>query len=216
MAVPMLKQALQKQPDFVDAYLHLALAYLRLGRAKDADQIVATAQKRFPGDADAITQFYAQMRARVKQAPRPGALDKDVASAPPAGPDNPHADVDAAPAPPGSSAAAGRRVAGTVELDPALQGQLPAGGVLFVFARATGVSGGPPAAAKRLVPSGFPLRFELTDADSMMGQPLPGTLRLEARLDTDGDPRTQDPKDPKGVLDNVAVGTSGLKLVLTR
>ena len=30
----------------------------------------------------------------------------------------------------------------------------------------------------------------------MMGQPLPASFRLEARLDSDGDPLTKPPSDP--------------------
>jgi hypothetical protein len=83
------------------------------------------------------------------------------------------------------------------------------------LARAAGVTAGPPLAVKRLVPSAFPLAFELSDGDSMTGQPLPERVRIEARLDSDGNAATRDPNDPKGALDNVAVGAGGLKLVLS-
>ena len=48
----------------------------------------------------------------------------------------------------------------------------------------------------------------------MMGQPLPTRARLEARVDSDGDPLTRDAKDPKAQLDGVAAGSSRLRLVL--
>jgi len=56
--------------------------------------------------------------------------------------------------------------------------------------------------------SAFPLTFDVSAADSMMGQPLPPKMRLEARIDSDGDAMTKDPKDPVAVVDNVAAGSS--------
>jgi hypothetical protein len=61
---------------------------------------------------------------------------------------------------------------------------------------------------KRLPVSAFPLTVDLSAADSMMGQPLPPKIRLEARIDSDGDPLTRDPKDPITSADNVAVGSN--------
>ena len=37
----------------------------------------------------------------------------------------------------------------------------------------------------------------------MMGQPLPDSLLIEARLDSDGDPTTRPPSDPKARADRV-------------
>jgi hypothetical protein len=70
------------------------------------------------------------------------------------------------------------------------------------------VNGGPPAAVKRLPISTFPITVDLSAADSMMGQPLPKKMRIEARIDSDGDPLTKDPKDPSAVLDGVMMGQS--------
>jgi cytochrome c-type biogenesis protein CcmH len=102
-----------------------------------------------------------------------------------------------------------------VDVDPSLRNKLPPGGVLFVFARAAGASEGPPVAVKRL-PARFPAAFELSEADSMMGQPLPDRLLIEARLDEDGDPTTRSPTDPKARLDRVKVGRTDVQLVLKR
>lgn len=55
----------------------------------------------------------------------------------------------------------------TVELDPALRAATPPGAVLFVFAKRVD-GAGPPVAAKRLPVSAFPMRLELSDADSIM------------------------------------------------
>jgi hypothetical protein len=66
----------------------------------------------------------------------------------------------------------------------------------------------------RLPASGFPLRFEMGDGNSMSGAPLPDSLRLDARVDADGDAATKDPNDPRASLDGVALGRSDVKLVL--
>jgi hypothetical protein len=68
---------------------------------------------------------------------------------------------------------------------------------------------------KRLAAT-FPASFELSEADSMMGQPLPDRLSIEARLDSDGDPTTRPPTDPKARLDKVQVGRTDIHLVLKR
>jgi cytochrome c-type biogenesis protein CcmH/NrfG len=81
-------------------------------------------------------------------------------------------------------------------------------GMIFVIARAAGVTAGPPVAVKRLPVSTFPMTIDLSQSDSMMGQPLPQKMRIEARIDSDGDPLTKDPKDPSGVLDGVVAGQS--------
>ena len=47
----------------------------------------------------------------------------------------------------------------------------------------------------------------------MMGQPLPERVRIEARLDSDGDAATRNPADPSGAQDPVALG-SALKITL--
>ncbi|HEX2122198.1 MAG TPA: hypothetical protein VHL59_11195 [Thermoanaerobaculia bacterium] len=39
-----------------------------------------------------------------------------------------------------------------------------------------------------------------------MGQPLPDTFRIEARLDSDGNATTKPPTDPSAMQDGVAPG----------
>ena len=77
-----------------------------------------------------------------------------------------------------------------VTLDPTLAREVQPGAVLFVFARPAGSEGGPPVAAKRLVPERFPVSLELGDGDS----PMPtaklfaqGDVVLVARLSRTGD-----------------------------
>ncbi len=82
-------------------------------------------------------------------------------------------------------------IRGTLRLDDSVRArELPSGGVLFVIARGPG--GGPPLAVRRLVPTGFPVDFEIGPADAMIqGRPFEGPIRLSARLDADGDPMTR-------------------------
>ena len=209
-------------PELIDGYVYLALTYARMGKMRDAEATVARASKRFPDRAAEFRKFLADLR---KQEPPPA----QASTAPAAAKANPHAGIDA-PADP-APRSAGARVAGTIDLDPSLRNTLAPGAILFVFARAAGVTDGPPVAVKRL-PATFPAPFELSEADSMMGQPLPDRLltqtrrrahrtcpdRLlsEARLDSDGDPTTRPPTDPKARLDKVKTGRTDLRLILKR
>ncbi len=52
------------------------------------------------------------------------------------------------------------------------------------------------------------MTIDLSSADSMMGQQLPAKMRIEARIDSDGDPLTRDPSDPSAFVDGVAMGKS--------
>lgn len=82
------------------------------------------------------------------------------------------------------------------------------GAAVFIIARAAGVTSGPPIAVKRLPVSAFPMDVEISSADSMTGQQLPSTVRIEARVDADGDPLTKGPADRTAVKDGVRVGES--------
>ena len=208
-AVTLLTKALASDPDLIDAYAYLALGYMRLGRPRDAEAAIATASKRFP-DRAADLQRYLK---GLKESETPVARASAAAGNP-----DPHAGLRTpgeGGAAPSQSGSKGRRVAGTIDVDPSIRGKLPASGILFVFARPAGGSEGPPIAVKRL-PARFPATFELSEADSMMGQPLPDQLLIEARLDEDGDPTTRPPTDPKARLDGVKVGRTDLRLVLKR
>jgi hypothetical protein len=78
--------------------------------------------------------------------------------------------------------------------------------VIFLIAR--NPAGGPPYAVKRIDPRSLPTTVDFGAADSMMGQQLPDTFRLEARLDTDGDAASRNPSDPKAVQENVSPGAT--------
>lgn len=227
-AEEMLRQALRSDPNLVDAYVHLALVYARLGRMGEADKVIADATSRFPGQAAALQRLLTELKQNDAR--------EDVAAV---GGADPHADLDA----PGGAGARGadvgaasagalgmaaggqapagagsamRSLSGVVELDPALVGQVGASGILFVFVREAGFGAGPPVAARRFPVSSFPMGFEIGEEDAMMGQTFPDTLLVEARLDADGDPTTRPPTDPKARLDDVKAGSMTVRLVLKR
>ena len=101
-----------------------------------------------------------------------------------------------------------------IEADGSVRARIAPGTLVFITVREAGVQEGPPVAVKRLVASAFPLSFAVGPADSMMGQPLPARMRLDVRADSDGDPMTRLPSDPKARLDGVRAGATGLRLEL--
>jgi cytochrome c-type biogenesis protein CcmH len=216
VALDMLKKALKAAPDNMETYIHLSLVYARLGRAKESDATMEEATQRFPEQAPMLRDVQKQIRQAVQR----------VAAEETGGTENPHAAV-AAPgagtmgqapseAAPVSGAGDDRRVSGTVDLDPALAGQVPPGAVLFVFVRDSGFGAGPPIAAKRLPASSFPVPFEISSADSLRGDPIPAEILLEARADSDGDPMTHPPEDPVASIDDLKVPAKNVRLVLKR
>jgi cytochrome c-type biogenesis protein CcmH len=85
-------------------------------------------------------------------------------------------------------------------------------GVLYIIARNPGETAGPPLAVKRINATSFPLTVDFSSADSMMGQPLPKKVHLEARLDSDGDAATKSPTDPTATADAATGATLALTL----
>ncbi len=204
LAEGMLKKAIAAAPDQFDAYVHLALVYTQMGRAKDAQKTMVEAKKRFPEQAEVLTRLEGEM----SRSATPSSL-----------PDNPHASVPPPPAAAGAPpppAGKGKRVAGVLDIDPLLAAEVSPGAIVFITVREAGFGAGPPLAAKRLVAPSFPLRFEIGQADSMTGEELPKELLLEARIDSDGDPMTRSPNDPKARLDDVKAGATAVRLVLKR
>jgi tetratricopeptide (TPR) repeat protein len=201
-ALELLQKALAADPNQADAYGFLALAYAATGRMKEAEAAIATAAKRFPDRAADFEGLLARLKTRVSD--RQPTAARDPGARPPGTGERV-----------ASGKAGGRRVSGTVELDPSLAGAVDAQAVLFVFVRKAGATSGPPIAVKRL-PAVFPAAFELSEADSMMGQAFPDPLLVEARLDSDGDPTTRPPSDPRARLDGLKAGRSDVRLVLRR
>jgi len=186
-AVKMLQQALRSDAKNLDAWVALAWVHAQSGRMNDAEAAIAEAIKVSPGDRPRLLEVLQQMKTHATQ---PASAQPQQADA-------------ALPADhPPVAAGAGRNVRITLNLAAAA----PPRGVLFVIARGPG--GGPPVAVKRLAATSFPLTIDLGQADSMMGQQLPDTFRIEARLDSDGDPLTKPASDPSAFVDGVAAGAA--------
>jgi len=179
-AKTMLDAATKTDPKLVDAWVALAYLRTRESDAAGATAAIEEAIKQRPDEEQRLRAVLAQMQG--KGAPANAAA------------------TSAAPPP----AASGPAIHVTVNIDPAARGT----GILYIMARDASSPGGPPAAVKRIEPSSFPINVDLTAADSMMGQPLPKSVRVEARLDGDGNVMTKDPADPKAAQDAVALGAS--------
>ena len=233
VAETMLKKAMAAAPDLLDAHLHLAVVYARTGRKAQAESTLRAAMSRFPEQRANLGTLMQELR-RESEAigPDPKAAGAHTGVAPPddvhgagvAPPDDVHAGVamDTADGRPGAAPRMGTasdagmpaRLSGVVEIDRGAQGRMSGSGVVFVTIRAAGVTTGPPMAAKRLSASELPGTFTITSADSMLGQELPDRVSIEARLDPDGDPMTRAATDPSARLEDVKLGSTGLRLVL--
>ena len=207
-ATDMLKKANTIAPNFIDASVALAWVYTQTSKPKEAEATMLAAMRQHPEEKARLEEVLADMKNHKAEAQKaaPGPVDPN-APLPPG-----HPSIEGAPAAamPGSAPAAtggGQPIKVTLNLDPSAKGRA-AGSVLYVIARAAGVTAGPPAAVKRINGATFPLTFDLSAADSMMGQALPGVLRIEARLDADGDAKTKGPNDFVATQDGVAAGAS--------
>jgi tetratricopeptide (TPR) repeat protein len=221
VAESMLKQAMAAAPDLLDAHLHLAVVYARSGRGAQAESTLRAAMSRFPEHRDGLEGLMRELRQEPAEGVDPGAAGPHAGVAPPddvhAGPSMETADGRPGAAPKmGAASEAGMpaRLSGVVEVDRSARGRIAGGGIVFVTVRAAGVTTGPPVAVKRLPAAALPGAFAITSADSMLGQELPERVRIEARLDPDGDPLTRSPSDPAARLEDVKLGATGLRLVL--
>lgn len=210
-AEQMLKQAIAARPDILDAHVYLALAYSQGGKYDEAKKEIDVAIKLSPADADRIRQLWTQIEAQKGSAPAKAA-----------GKDDPHAGIGLPPMaggePPATTAAEPpasndpRAVRGTLTL--AGGTNVPPGAAVFLIVRPAGAKGGPPVAVSRLEARSFPLTFQLSQANSMMGQPLPDPMLIEARVDLDGNPMTRDAGAPSGAIDGVAAGSPAVTITL--
>ena len=186
-AVQMLQQATSSDPANLDSRVALAWIYAQTGRVPQAEAAIADAVRISPENKARLENVLAQMKAHAAMPQDGGAAVAPAADAP-AG----------APAVP-----AGPSVTVNISLDPGARSRT---GVLFVIARNS--QGGPPVAVKRVMASSFPVTVQLTSADSMLGQPLPESFSVEARLDSDGNATTKPPTDPSGFRDGVNMGAA--------
>lgn len=189
-ALAMLTRATKSDPKLLDGWVGLAWLHAQMGDLKKAEAALQEAKKQHPEEAARLDELMAHLR-------NPQQTPGSPASAP-----APSAEPAADSAP---SAAPGEAVHITLNGG---AGPYPPAAVIFIIAREAGTTGGPPSAVKRVPLAAFPIKVDLSSADSMMGRPLPSKLRIEARIDSDGDPMTHDPKDPAGVADGVGLGKS--------
>jgi thioredoxin-like negative regulator of GroEL len=186
-AVKQLQSATSADPKLLDAWVALAWAYTQSGRDTEAATAIATAVRQNPSQEARLREVFARMREQAKAQP---------AAASPRHP----ATGGAVPAEGGPGI--------KVTLDVAPGAKRPDSKVVYVIVREAGVTAGPPSAVKRVIVSTFPITVDVTAADSMMGAPLPATMRVEARLDTDGNAMTKQPTDLEASKDGVASGAA--------
>jgi tetratricopeptide (TPR) repeat protein len=214
-AEAMLKEALAKDPDLLEGYIHLMLVYVRTTRNTDAEATLKLASARFPERAESLERLLGEMRASETADPKETA---DTGEDPHKGVADPGGGAaDASRLAAGSEqapAGSAKTVAGVIELDPSVTSVPARGAIVFVTLREAGFGAGPPLAAKRIASASFPLRFEIGAADSMSGMPIPDDVLVEARVDSDGDPMTRAPSDPYGREDHVKIGAKDVRLLL--
>jgi cytochrome c-type biogenesis protein CcmH len=198
-AETMLTAAIKKDPGIEDAYIHLALARLQRGDRVGAERAIQDGQKQFPEDRALLAQVFAQI---TSEADAPG------------GPNVPAEHPEVGPAATSQETAAASTPPLVVVVDVPKGLEVPASAILFVIVREAGTETGPPVAVKRVPAAGFPITVSLSDRDSMAGESLPGLVRIDARIDRDGDPMTKDPGDPVTSEDNVRPGSGQVLLVL--
>ena len=197
-AIPQLETATKTDPKLVDGWVALAWAYTQSGRDDEAGKAIDAGVRENPAQEARMREVLTKMREQVKQqavSPRHPATDGSAPAATP------------------SPSAGGSDQGIKVTLSIAPGAAVPDSKIIFVIVREAGQTSGPPSAVKRIVATGFPMTVDLTAADSMMGQPLPGKMRVEARLDTDGNAMTKQPTDLVAAKDGVSSGDA-IALVL--
>ena len=200
----MLDTATKADPDLLDAWVALAWANTIQSKDAEAQKAIDEGAKRHPDQKERLAQLLTRMRQDQKAAA--AKLPANHPDVPP-----PPSAASETPAPAAAAAPAG---AGPVKvtLQLAAGKTVPPNAVIWVMARDAGVSAGPPLAVKRVPLGAFPMTIDFGAADSMMGQPLPAKMRIDARIDTHGNPMVHDPNDPAAAKDGVAGGD---KITLT-
>lgn len=199
LAESMLVEALEKDPRIEEAYIHLALARFQQDNRQGAEDAIREAQRLFPEDHEQLEHVFEEIA---------GAAESGEGMGAPA--DHPETAAAAAPA----AAPAGSSAKMVVVVDLAKGVSVSPEAVLFVIVREAGFEAGPPVAVKRLAAPLFPVTVTISELDSMAGESLPGLVRIDARIDSDGDPLTKDPNDPVANEDNVRPGGGQTLMVL--
>ncbi|HET7433396.1 MAG TPA: tetratricopeptide repeat protein [Thermoanaerobaculia bacterium] len=195
-ATAMLERATQRDPKLLDAWVALAQARLHAGQPKEAAAAIDAAIAQHPEEEKRLREVFSTMQT-------PSATTADL---PPDHPPMPgHEAMTSAP-----PTASSQPIHITLSLDPSAA---PRGGVIYVIAR--GTAAGHPVAVRRIDTNAFPVTLDLGTSDSMMGNALPEKVRIEARLDSDGDAGTNDPADLHASADGVRAGAT-VELTLAR
>ncbi len=205
-----LEAVTKTDPKLVDAWVALAWAYTQSGRDAEADKAINSAVKQNPEQEARLRDVLTKMREQAKQAaaPKHPAMDGSETLAP--------ASMQGGGGAGGGAGAGaggdGKFVKITLSLAP---GAKAPSNILYIIVRDAGQTSGPPSAVKRVTVTGFPMTVDVTSADSMMGGSLPDKMRIEARLDTDGNAMTKEATDLNAMKDGVAAGGS-VALVLAQ
>lgn len=192
-AKAMLEKSSKIEPKLLDTWVALASVRTNLGDAAGASAAIDAAIAAHPDQEARLREVLVAIRGRKqeKMPPSPHAAMPDpVAPVAPAG-------MTVAAAAPDASIHLTLSLASSAALK---------SGVVYVIARSEGASGHP-VAVKRVDAQSFPLSVEIGTADAMMGGVFPATVRLEARLDSDGDAGTTETGDPKAIADGVPAGS---------
>ncbi len=201
VAGKMLEEATKRDPKLTDAWVGRAWLAFQMGKRDDGEKAMQQAMKQRPDQQQRLEQILAEMRNQKPVASAQLPSDHPALPAP--------GSTQAAPSAPADASS----IHLTINLDNAAAARAPQHAIIYIIARAAGVTAGPPVAVKRLLSNGFPMDVDFGSADSMMGQPIPPKIHLEVRLDTDGDAATKTPGDPVAVQDGVSAG-SRVALVL--
>lgn len=194
-ATRMIEAGTKNDPTLLDAWVALAWIRFQSGKPAEAENAIAEAARQHPEEKARLDMLLAQMKAASS-----GQQQQLPADHPP---------VDAAPP---VAAPDSKSIRVTIDIDPATRARVRTG-VIFLIARSAGLTAGPPAAVKRLALADLGTTVTIGAADAMMGQPFPDKVRIDARLDTDGDVATRPATDPSAFADGVSAGTA-VRLVL--
>jgi len=205
VAGKMLEEATKSDPKLTDAWVGLAWLDFQTGNRDAGEKAIGEAMKQHPEQQARLAQVLDEMRKQKPAAAPEMPANHPALPAPGASTETPVPQTAASNDP--------STIHLTLSLDNAAAARAPQHAIIYIIARAAGVTTGPPVAVKRILSNGFPMDVDFGSADSMMGQPIPQKIHLEVRLDTDGDAATKSPQDPVAVQDGVSAG-SKLALVL--
>jgi cytochrome c-type biogenesis protein CcmH len=115
--------------------------------------------------------------------------------------------------------ASSQQIHGVISIDPKVKSKVDQQSVLFIIARPSGSTAGPPLAVKRIPQPVFPLKYSLGAQDVMIaGSQFSGKVVVSARLDKDGNPTTRQPGDLAGEYPKnpVEVGAQSVDILINQ